>query len=91
MVVSSFVAGYFGHSARSGAAKSPVRAELVGLKMPDFARYDGTLWNRIDDVASVRPRGLPGRPRFGVERLHQVRAGLGRLASGAEIVQTDRL
>jgi len=55
--------------------------------MPDLARYDATLGERVDDVASMCPDILPGRARSGTEWLHQVRTDLGRLAPWAEIVQ----
>ena len=58
----------------------------VGLKMPDFARYDAMLGERVDDVASMCPDILPDRAWSGAERLHQVRPDLGRLAPRAEIV-----
>jgi hypothetical protein len=58
-----------------------------GLKMPDFGSYGGRCGECVDNVSAVGTDFRRGCHGAIAQRLHQMRANLGRLDAIAEILQ----
>jgi hypothetical protein len=56
--------------------------------MPDLGRYNRALWEWVDDVQAIGIDFQRDRLGSAIERLHQMRSDLGRLA--AEILQVGQ-